>query len=91
MPIVQRKLYRESRKHVTLFLSSFLDEKSSDENGGIRRRVKQVFKCAFSRGKAGGVHVKIQKGMLVQFCVFEIWTHPFCGRGGWVSKTGSIF
>ena len=42
---------------------------------------KHVFKCAFSRGKAGGVHVKIQKGMLIQFCGFETWANRFLGGG----------
>ena len=43
------------------FLSSFLDEKSSDENGGIRRRVN-TFSSAPFQEEILGVHVKIQKG-----------------------------
>ena len=49
MPIVLKKLYRDGRRHVTLFLSSFLDEKSSDENGGIRRRVNTFLNVPYSR------------------------------------------
>ena len=53
MPIVLRKLHRESRRHVTLFLSSFLDEKSSDENGGIRRRVNTFSSAPFQEEMLG--------------------------------------
>ena len=85
-----RHFWRESRRHVTLFSSSFLDERSSesDENGGIRRgelfcKYEHVFKCTFSTGKtgprpssAGTVHVKIQTRKLVQLFRFEIWVNP---------------
>ena len=69
MPIVLKKLYRESRRPVGLFLSPFLDEKSSDENGGIRRRVNTFSSAPFQEemlglypGEEQGVHVKSQKG-----------------------------
>ena len=55
MPIVLRKLYRESRRDVTLFLNSFLDEKSSDENGGVRQRVHTSSSVPFQEER----HVKI--------------------------------
>ena len=80
MSIVLRKLCRESRRDVTLFLSSFLDEKSSDENGGIRRRVNTSSSASFQEER----HVKIEKGMLVQFFGFEIWANPFLREGGGV-------
>ena len=56
--------------------------------------------CTFPRGKAGprpltpgGVHLKIQTGMLVQVFGFEIWANPFFWGGGGreMSKTGDIF
>ena len=53
MPIVLKKLYRESRRHVGLFLSSFLDEKSSEENGGIRRRVNTLSSAPFQEEMLG--------------------------------------
>ena len=76
-----RRFWRESRRHVALFLSSFLEERSSDENGGIRQRVNSSSSATFQEerlglglylGEEGGVHVKIPKGMLVQFFGFEI-------------------
>ena len=79
-------------------MSSFLDERSSDENGGIRRRVNTSSSAPFQEErldqglypeKEGGVHVKIQKGMLVQVFGFEICASLFLGGGG--AKTGSIF
>ena len=53
IPVVLRKLYRESRRHMTFFLSSFLDEKSSDENGGIRRRVNTFSSAPFQEERLG--------------------------------------
>ena len=53
MPIVLRKLYKESRRHVTLFLSLFLEEKSLDENGGIRRRVNKFSTAPFQEERLG--------------------------------------
>ena len=38
----------------------------------------------------GGVHVKIQMGMLIQFFRFEIWANPVVFFWG-VSKTGTSF
>ena len=55
---------------MTLFLSSFLDERSSDENGGIRRRVNTSSRAPFQEERLGlglypreqeGVHVKIPR------------------------------
>ena len=31
----------------------------------------------------GGVHVKIQMGMLIKFFRFEIWANPIFFLGGW--------
>ena len=76
---------------MTLPLSSFPDEKSSDENAGIRRTVNTSSSVPFQEKRLGlglypreegAVHVKIQKGMLVQFCVFEIWANLFFLLGG---------
>ena len=39
----------------------------------------------------GGVHVKIQMGMLIKFFRFEIWANPVFFLGALVSKTGAIF
>ena len=61
MPVVLRKRYRECIRHVTLFLSSFLDEKSSDEKGGIRRRVNTSSIALFKR-KGWGCTCKNSKG-----------------------------
>ena len=78
MSVVLRKIYRESRRNMTLFLSSFLDEKSSDENGGIRRMVNTSSSAPFQEER----YLKIQNGMLFQFCGFEIWANPFLRGGG---------
>ena len=53
---------------MTLFLSSFLDERSSNENGGISGEEQTRLQVRLLKRNGGGVvHVKMQKGMLVQF------------------------
>ena len=85
--------WRESRRHVTLFLELISARKIFQ----VRRKWRhgnfsvtmntsssapfqeERLVCAFTPWEGGGgvVHVKIQTGMLVQFFGFEIWANPF--------------
>ena len=60
-------------------------------------KYEHVFKCTFSRGKAGpgplpgGVHVKIQMGMLIKCFQFEIWANLVFSGGGVGVENWAIF
>ena len=94
-----RRFWRKSRRHVTLFLSSsFLDKRSSDENGGIRRRVNKSLSEPFQEERLGlglypgeeGYTCKNSKGDVRP--IFWVWNlgKSFLWAGGGCRKL-SIF